>query len=397
MDNAVKQKIKVTHVTRYAYPHVGGIEAVISQINECLPDVQYEKEVLCCSNTEKSSIENGVKYNRCKFLFEFAANTISPEFIWKLSKVDADILHYHMPFIFAVIAHFIAKPKYKKLYISYHGAIVGYDKFMWPFWGLYKYFYKIADKIHVLSPDIINKDKILTDNKEKCLVIPYGIEVINNKASLQEETEHYKKQFNNKKIILCVGRLARMKGLLNAIKAMKLVEGAILLIAGDGPLRESYEKYIIENNLKDKVILLGNVTDKHKKDILFNSCDIFVLPSESESFGIVQLEAMQFGKPVINTNLGTGVNYVSIDGETGLTVEPGNVEQLAYAINKLLNNDKLRIELGLNALSRVQNLFNINKTGWGGGGLCLAKTLLYLAFSEFSKVKTPYQWEVNFG
>ena len=229
------------------------------------------------------------------------------------------------------------------------------------FWGLYKYFYKIADKIHVLSPDIINKDKILTDNKEKCMVIPYGVDIINNKASLQDETEHYKQQFNNKKIILCVGRLARMKGLLNAIKAMKLVEGAILLIAGDGPLRESYEKYIIENNLKDKVILLGNVTDKHKKDILFNSCDIFVLPSESESFGIVQLEAMQFGKPVINTNLGTGVNYVSIDGETGLTVEPGNVEQLAFAINKLIKDEKLRQNFGQNALKRTEKIFSRNQ------------------------------------
>ena len=273
------KKIKVTHVTRYAYPHVGGIEAVISQINECLPDDKYEKEVLCCSNTEKSSIENSVKYKRCKFLFEFAANTISPEFIWKLSKVDTDILHYHMPFIFAVIAHFIARPKYKKLYISYHGGIVGYDKYMWPFWGIYKYFYKIADKIHVLSPYIINKDIILAENKEKCVIIPYGITPIKNKESLQQETEHYRQQFNNKKIILCVGRLARMKGFLNAIKAMQLVEGAILLIAGDGPLRASYEKYINENNLKDKVILLGNVTDKHKKEILFNSCDILVLPS----------------------------------------------------------------------------------------------------------------------
>ena len=358
MDNKVKQKIKVTHVTRYAYPHVGGIEAVISQINECLPDDEYEKEVLCCSNTEKTSIENGVKYNRCKFLFEFAANTISPEFIWKLSKVDTDIIHYHMPFIFAVIAHFIARPKYKKLYISYHGAIVGYDKFMWPFWGIYKYLYKIADKIHVLSPNIINKDKILTENKEKCVIIPYGITPIKNNGSLQQETEHYRQQFN-KKIILCVGRLARMKGILNAIKAMQLVEGAILLIAGDGPLRKSYEKYINKNNLKDKVILLGSVTDKHKKEILFNSCDMFVLPSELESFGIVQLEAMQFGKPVINTNLGTGVNYVSIDGETGLTVEPRNVEQLTCAINQLLKDENMRQAFGQNALKRVDKIFDI--------------------------------------
>ena len=354
-------KKKITHITRYAYPHIGGIEAVISQINECLPDDKFEKEVLCCSNTEKSSIENGVKYNRCKFLFEFAANTISPEFIWKLSKVDTDIIHYHMPFIFAVIAHFIARPKYKKMYITYHGSIVGYDKFMWPFWGIYKYFYKKADKIHVLSPDIINSDKILIHNKEKCVIIPYGIDLSQTPVYSEEEISNFKQDIGNKKIILCMGRLARMKGIINAIKAMESVNQGILLIAGDGPLKECFETYINTHNLNSKIRLLGSIADKHRKAILLNSCDIFVLPSEykSESFGIVQLEAMQYGKPVINTNLGTGVNYVSINGETGLTVEPKNSEDLANAINTLLNNDELRLHFGKNARKRVEKLFNI--------------------------------------
>ena len=64
---------KLTHITRYAPPHIGGIEAVINQINE---SVDFKKSVLCCSNTEKSSYSNGVEYIRCKFLFEFMANTI---------------------------------------------------------------------------------------------------------------------------------------------------------------------------------------------------------------------------------------------------------------------------------------------------------------------------------
>lgn len=175
----MSEKTKVTHITRYAYPHIGGIEAVISQINESLPNEEFEKEVLCCSNIDKSSVEDGVKYNRCKYLFEFAANTISPEFIWKLSRVNTDIIHYHMPFIFAVIAHFIARPKYKKMYITYHSDIIGYDKIMKPFWGIYKEFLKQADKIHVLSPNIIESSKIIKPYKEKCVVIPQGISTKN--------------------------------------------------------------------------------------------------------------------------------------------------------------------------------------------------------------------------
>lgn len=355
-----KEKIKITHVARYAYPHIGGIEAVISQINDSLPNEDFEKEVLCCSNTEKSSFENGVKYNRCKFLFEFAANTISPEFIWKLSRVNTDILHYHMPFIFAVIAHFIARPKYKKLYITYHGAIVGYDKIMKPFWRLYKYFYKIADKIHVLSPNVIHSDSILIDNKDKCKIVPYGIDL--NLDYNKEEVNKIKEKYKNKKIILAIGRLVKFKGFQYIIEAMQNVESAVLLIMGDGPLKKDFETFINKNNLKDKVVLLGSISDKKIKNNYIQASDIFILSSiqKSESFGIVQLEAMKYGKPVINTNLGTGVNYVSIHNETGLTVDPKNSEQLASAINKLLNDNNLKQEYGNNAKNRVQDFFALD-------------------------------------
>lgn len=359
MDNEVGQKTKIVHVTRYAYPHIGGIEAVIAQINDSLPNENFEKEVLCCSNTEKSSFENGVKYNRCRFLFEFAANTISPEFIWKLSRVNTDILHYHMPFIFAVIAHFIARPKYKKLYITYHGAIVGYDKIMKPFWWLYKYFYKIADKIHVLSPNVINSDPILIDNQDKCEVVPYGIDL--ELDYNQEEVTKIKEKYKNKKIILAIGRFVRAKGFVYLIKAMNKLDDAILLIIGDGPLKKDFENYINTNNLKDRVILLGSISDKKTKNNYIQASDIFVSSSQQESFGIVLLEAMKHSKPVINTNLGTGVNYISIHNKTGLTVEPKNSEELANAINKLLNDDNLRKILGQNAKKRVENVFNISK------------------------------------
>ena len=353
-------KTKITHVTRYAYPHIGGIEAVISQINDSLPNEDFEKEVLCCSNTEKSSFEDGVKYNRCKFLFEFAANTISPEFIWKLSRVNTDVLHYHMPFIFAVIAHFIARPKYKKLYITYHSDIVGYDKIMKPFWFIYKKFIEQADKIHVLSPNIIESSKIINPYKEKCVVIPQGINL--EDKSDNEKVNRIKEKYKGRKILFSLGRLVKYKGFIYGIEAMKKVDNAIYLIGGSGPLKEEFENYIKENQLENKVILLGRVNDEDL-DNYYKACDIYLFPSimQSEAFGIVQLEAMKYGKPVINTSLGTGINYVSIHNETGLTVEPQNAEELANAINKLLNDDNLRETFGQNAKKRVENIFEINK------------------------------------
>ena len=363
-----RKKIKITHVTRFAYPYVGGIEAVVEQINKCLPKEEFEKEVYCCSNTEKSSVENGVKYHRFRYLFDFAANSISPQLFFGMIGLKTDVVHFHMPVIQNVVIWFILYHlgllRYKKMIITYHGAIVGYDKYMKPFEGLYKYFYKKADLIHILSPAIIDSDEVLYKNKEKCIVIPFGIDLDNSTLKESLINGYNINEFSKEKTeLLCMGRLVNWKGFNVAIDAINKIDNAILLIAGDGPCFDKYQQYINDNNLSEKVKLLGSVVKQNEKDYLFNSIDIFLLPTiqKSESFGIVQVEAMKYAKPVINTNLGTGVNYVSIDKETGITVEPENIEQLASAINKLISNDELRLQYGKNARKRIETLFNVEK------------------------------------
>ena len=350
-----KKKIKLTQVSRHAYPSIGGIEDVIKQITESLPEEEFEQEIITCSKTAKSAIENGVNMKRCKYFYEFASNPISLSFIWELSKVDTDILHYHMPYIFAVIAHFIARPKYKKLSITYHGDIFGYDKYMKIFNKLYEAFLDKVDVIHILS--------ILTPIPEKykykCKIIPYGTQLPNEYTA----NVKLKEKYENKKILFSVGRLARYKGFIYALEAMKQVsDDCILLIAGEGPLKESLQDYIDKNNLKNKVQLLGKISDKELNEY-YKTCDIYLFPSimRSEAFGIVQLEAMRCSTPIINTSLNTGVNYVSINNETGLTVEPENPQKLVDAINLLLNNDELRLNFGQNARKRVEEVFDINK------------------------------------
>ncbi|MDE6774983.1 MAG: glycosyltransferase, partial [Ruminococcus sp.] len=92
----------------------------------------------------------------------------------------------------------------------------------------------------------------------------------------------------------------------------------------------------------------------------YADCDIFVLPStaKSEAFGIVQLEAMVYGKPVVNTSLPSGVPYVSIHGETGLTVPSADSDALAESLNLLASDGRLREKLGKNAAERTAEYFN---------------------------------------
>ena len=360
MGNNENTKIKVTQIFRYAYPHIGGVEAVINQINNSMPNEEFEKEVLCCSNIDKSSVENDVKYTRAKYLFEFASNNISPQLIWNLSKVKTDILHMHMPFIFGMIAFFIARPKYRKLYVTYHSDIVGFDKYMKYFWWLYRIFLRKADKIHVLSPNIIHNSQMLEEFADKCVVVPQGISL--NYTVNNNKVNEIREKFKGKKILFSLGRHVKYKGFIYGLKAMKNVENAIWLLAGSGPLTESFKQYIEENNLQEKVVLVGRLPDE-ELDNYYEACDIYLFPSVTrvEAFGIVQIEAMRHSKPVINTWLKNGVNYVSVDKETGLTIEPENVEQLTNAINELINNDELRLQYGRNARKRVEELFENNK------------------------------------
>lgn len=352
-------QVKITHITRYAHPHIGGIESFINMLNNCIKQDNVKVEVLSCDNNVKSSIENNINYKRCKFLFEFASNTISPQFILELSKINSDILIYHMPFIFAVIAHFIAHPKYKKMIIAYHSDIIGYDKIMKPFWWIYNLFLEKADIIHVQSPQML-ENSMVKRFKEKVVIIPYLIDITTH----HNEVAVYKlkRQYINKKILFSLGRHVKYKGFKYLIEAMKQIENTVLLLGGNGPLTEEYKQYILDNHLEDKIILVGKISNAEIENY-YEICDIFILPSimKSETFAVVQLEAMKHSKPVINTNLGTGVNYVSIHGETGLTVEPANSEELSKAINILLEDDILREKLGQNARRRVEMLFDIDK------------------------------------
>ena len=352
----MQNRIKVTQVFKVAYPpSVGGIESDMNQIFESIPDDKYEKEIICCSNSLGNEVINNVKYTRCKYLFEFAANYISPEFIHKLSKVDTDILHYHMPCIFAIIAHYLAKPKYKKMIISFHGGIYGYDKYMKYFNKLYNKFYDECDLLHVYTANLLDSEDVLNRNRYKAFILPYSIRI--------DKDFVYKEKKNSVKQLLTMGRLVKWKGIQNAILAVKDIERVVLNIVGDGPYREELEKLVSNNELKEKVKFYGQITDYKTKEEIYNHTDIFIFPSirKSESFGQVQVQAMSHGIPVINTQLGTGANYISIDGETGLTVEPDSVSQLEKAICKLISDDKIRNNYGMQARKRIENLFDIEK------------------------------------
>ena len=137
-------------------------------------------------------------------------------------------------------------------------------------------------------------------------------------------------------------------------------QNAELFLAGTGVLEAELKERAASLGIAERVHFLGRRMTPELRD-MFADCDLFVLPSvaNSEAFGIVQLEAMVYGKPVINTALPTGVPLVSIDGETGLTVPPADPDALAAAMEKLLSDDALREQYGKAARERVLSDFSL--------------------------------------
>lgn len=166
----------------------------------------------------------------------------------------------------------------------------------------------------------------------------------------------------SRRMLLTVGRLAaseRMKGVDEVIQAMPKVIAempeTVYVIVGDGDDRERLENLAAQHGLKERVIFTGKVSDEELTGF-YKQCDVFLMPSRQEGFGIVFLEAMAFEKPVIGGNHG-GTPEVIADNETGFLVQHGDVDALADRIILLLADDELRRRMGLAGRRRVEERF----------------------------------------
>jgi len=175
-----------------------------------------------------------------------------------------------------------------------------------------------------------------------------------------EEFKKIKTKIDNKKIVLAVGRLVEYKGFEYLLEASRfLKDDMIVLIAGGGPLYVHLQNKINNLNLSNKVLLLGRVNNV---SVFMKNSDLFCLPSISrnEAFGLVLVEALYFGKPLVTTNVeGSGMNYVNIHNETGLVVPPKDPKALAETMNMILSDKNLYSRFSKNAKERFKE-FEIN-------------------------------------
>jgi rhamnosyl/mannosyltransferase len=275
-----------------------------------------------------------------------------------------DIVHLHFPDPLGQLTA-MSLPRSVKRVISWHSDIVKQRTALAVYRPLLDPFVRDADAIIGATPQHFSSSEQMVPGRPGQLreVIPYGFDADafrwNDAARRRQAALAAAPRF--RPVIFTVGRHVYYKGFDVLIRALQSVD-ADLWVGGRGPLTDSLRQAARDAGVAERVHFAGFIPDEELV-AFYDACDIFCMPStaRAEQFGLVQLEAMNCGKPVVATRLGTGVEYVTLDGVTGLIVEPGNVESLALALNRLIADAPLRARLGAAGRQRVADVFSVRR------------------------------------
>jgi glycosyltransferase involved in cell wall biosynthesis len=353
--------MKVLQLGKYYYPYMGGIENHLYLLcNEIKRSVDLEVVVCNSRPREDRDVVDGVSVRRCLEVANAASVSICPTMPLVLSRRHYDILHLHYPHPMGVMSYLASiKPRNHKVIITYHSDIVKQETLLKAYAPFMREVMARASAIICTSPNYLASSTALQEFREKCVVIPYGIDVAQfaKTPAVERQAAEIRERFKGP-LVLGTGRLIYYKGFEYAIRAMRDIDASLLLI-GDGPLRVPLEALARECGVSDRVHFLGEI-DNRQITAYYFACDLFILPSiaRSEAFAIVQLEAMACGRAIVNTSLDSGVPFVSRHDESGLTVRPKDAEDLSRAVNRLLDSRELRSALGARGRARVEAEFS---------------------------------------
>ena len=368
---------KVLQISKYYFPFFGGTEQVARDIAKALNLYEDVKQKIICFNEDAkldgyenhhgetlSEKVDGVEVIRCGYVAKFASQALSLTYSKELKKVIKDfnpdliILHYPNPFVTYYLLKYI-QPQCQ-LVVYWHLDITKQKYLKHLINGQNKKLIARSSKIIGATPVHVNESAYTTYMGDKRYVLPYAID--ENRLVISDEekkkAEEIKKKYEGKTLGFFIGRHVPYKGLRYLIEASSKIKGDDIhfLIAGTGELTEELKQLSATD---PKVEFVGRVTDSEWRSFLY-ACDIFCFPSitRNEGFGLAQAEAMYYEKPVVTFTIkGSGVNFVTLNGVTG--IECPNCDSTAYAdaLRKLADDPDLRAQMGKAGRQRVLDNF----------------------------------------
>ena len=336
-------------------PHVGGVGVHIHTLSKELIKQGHEVFVITYPHKDIKDID-GIHVIGTKglnipgvrgLMFKINAKRALKELI---EKEDIDIIHGHYLFPAGAAAVEIGNKYGIKTYVTAHGS------------DMFEVYKKQPYMRSIIRKVLKNADGVFAvSNALRHEIIATGVTGISDKMKLSWnsvdinkfsniDNDSFKRENNlsDKPIVLFVGNLIKRKNVDSLLEAKKIANSDYyLVVVGDGPLFKKLKTKVKEENIPD-VIFTGSRNDVEK---IIPSCDVLVLPSFSESFGLVLIEALACGKPVIGSDVG-GITEIITD-EVGLLVNPNDISSIAHAIDRIVNDNDLRQLLSSNARNRA--------------------------------------------
>ncbi len=355
--------MRVLHFYKTYFPDsMGGIEQVIRQMCVSTGRLGVSNTVLSLSRHERLvPFEfEGHTVHRVPLNAEIASNAISLQSIGALARMaqEADVVHYHFPWPFMDLAHFMARVN-KPTVLTYHSDIVRQRHLLRLYAPLRDRFLDSVDAIVAASPNYLASSPVLDRYRDKTKVITYGLDKNTYPQADPVRLAHWRARLGPK-FFLFVGVLRYYKGLHILLEAAAGLDYPIVIV-GAGPIEQELKQQAARLQLKN-VIFLGALDDADKVALLSLSYAL-AFPSHlrSEAFGISLLEGAMYGKPLISCEIGTGTTYINVDGDTGIVVPPSDPQALRAAMQRLWENPEMARQMGRRAEMRYQELFTSEK------------------------------------
>ena len=349
----------IIHFGKFYPPDSGGIESVTVSLAKGAARLGHLVSVVCFEkNAIKSSSESidGVHVIRTPFFKLIASQPLGFKYFLQclLASRKADIVHLHAPNMLGALCA-LCIPNRTRLLVHWHSDVLNkgiLGKILHP---LESMLLCRANIIVATSQVYADASETLTLFKHKIAVVPIGVRDINREGNDSQLPLAFEAQICSRKIVLAVGRLVPYKGFNVLIQASQHFDkDSVVVIVGGGPLQLQLQEAIVQDGVEDRVVLAGRLSDA-TLHVLFERANLFCLPStyRSEAFGVVLLEAMTYGLPIVATDIpGSGVPWVNQHGFSGLNVASGDAKALADACNQILRSEELRSRLSKGARQR---------------------------------------------
>jgi len=356
--------MRIAQVTPYFHPHIGGVESNVYNISKHLLKLGHEITVFTAQYDKKLPRHDeldGLKIIRSKELMNLFTTPVTPGLKTDLLAEKWDIVHTHAPP--PLSSYYVAKAKNKGQFptvMTYHcdpeipvrggGLITSMYRSVFG-----NYTLRRMDLVLAETETYAATSRAIWNSHAK--VIPPGVDIerFNPKNNGQAIRERF--GLGSSKIVMFVGRLTFHKGVNHLIDAAGLYRDAKYLIVGSGPEEERL-KHLAAASPNAKNIIFAGKASAEDLPHYYAACDLLVLPSVSrlEAFGLVMLEAMASGRPVITSDM-PGMREVVVDGVDGLLAEPLDAHDISEKVRILLDDDEKRKRFGANGRLKVEERF----------------------------------------